>query len=317
MPRVAVLDDYQKVALNLADWSVLPDGTKVEVFHDNLAGPDSVVERLLDFDIVVAMRERTPFPRTLLERLPKLRLLVSTGRRNHAIDVRAATELGILVCNTRSHGYSTVELTWGLILALVRSIPAEDAATRGGSWQTGIGIDLRGKVLGVMGLGNLGSQVATIGAAFGMSVIAWSQNLTEERASEVGVELVTKEDLLSHSDVLTVHLVLSDRTRGLIGAKELALMKPTSYLVNTSRGPIVDEKALVDALQDGVIAGAALDVFDQEPLPPCHPLLGLKNTVITPHVGYVTREVYELFFADAVEDIQAFLEGHPVRIAES
>ncbi len=317
MVRVAVLDDYQNVAMKMADWSVLPSSTEIQVFNDHLSDQHAVVERLKDFEIVVAMRERTPFRRELLERLPALKLLVTTGMRNASIDMEGAARLGVTVCGTGGLGYPTAELTWGLILGLLRRIPTEDAATRNGQWQTDIGIGLNGKVLGIIGLGHLGSQVTIIGKAFGMSLIAWSQNLTPERAAEYGASLVEKDELLSRSDIVTIHLVLSDRTRGIIGARELGLMKPTAYLINTSRGPIVDEKALVAALQDRTIAGAGIDVFDQEPLPLDHPLRRLKNTVITPHTGYVTVETYEVFYADAVENVRAFLAGKPVRVLNS
>jgi phosphoglycerate dehydrogenase-like enzyme len=314
MTRVAVLDDYQDAALQMADWSVLPPETKVQVFRDHLANPQAVAERLKDFEIVAAMRERTPFPRSLLERLPKLKLLITTGMRNASIDVAAATDLGITVCGTQGVGYPTAELTWGLILALLRHIPQEDRATRDGRWQVSVGVGLREKVLGVVGLGNLGSQVATVGKAFGMSLLAWSQNLTAERAAQFGATLVSKDELLSRSDIVTIHLVLSDRTRGLIGTRELGFMKRTAYLINSSRGPIVDEPALVQALRQGTIAGAALDVYDEEPLPLDHPLRQLPNTVITPHLGYVTVEGYKVFYGHVVEDIQAFLQGKPVRV---
>jgi phosphoglycerate dehydrogenase-like enzyme len=314
MARVAVLDDYQDVALKMADWSLLPSDTTVQVFKDHLSQEQALVERLKDFDIVVAMRERTPFLRSLLERLPKLKLLITTGMRNAAIDVGAATDRGITVCGTQGLPFPTAELTWGLILALVRRIPQEDKATREGHWQVSAGEGLRGKVLGVIGLGGLGSQVATVGKAFGMELLAWSQNLTAERASQFGAALVNKDDLLSRSDLVTIHLVLSDRTRGLIGPRELGLMKRSAYLINTSRGPIVDEGALVQALRQGTIAGAALDVYDEEPLPLDHPLRQLANTVITPHLGYVTVETYKIFYGHAVEDIQAFLQGKPVRV---
>jgi phosphoglycerate dehydrogenase-like enzyme len=314
MVRVAVLDDYQGVALQMADWRQLPADVQVQVFRDHLAEASAVAARLRDVDIVVAMRERTPFPRSLLAQLPKLKLLVTTGMRNASIDVEAAAVLGITVCGTQGLPYPTAELTWGLILALLRHIPREDRATREGRWQVSVGVGLRGKVLGVLGLGNLGSQVAAVGKAFGMSVLAWSQHLTAERAAQFGATLVGKDELLSRSDIVTIHLVLSERTRGLIGARELGLMKPTAYLINTSRGPIVDENALIEALQRGSIAGAALDVFDEEPLPLDHPLRRLENTVITPHLGYVTVETYRIFFEQAVEDILAFLRGQPVRV---
>ena len=314
MVRIAVLDDYQDVALKYADWSVLPSDTEIQVFRDHLFDEDAIVKRLKDFEIVMAMRERTPFPRSLLEQLPKLKLLTTTSMLNRAIDVESGMELGITVCGTGSVPSPTVDLTWGLILALLRYIPQEDRAIRDGKWQISMGIGLQDKVLGVVGLGNLGSKVAVVGRAFGMNVIAWSQNLTAERTDQFGVTLVTKDELFSQSDVVTVHMVLSDRSRGLIGASDLARMKPTAYLINTSRGPIVDEKALVEALEKGAIAGAGLDVFDQEPLPPDHPLRHLENVVVTPHIGYVTTETYEVFFRDTVENIRAFLEGHPVRV---
>ena len=317
MVRIAVLDDYQRVAMDMTDWTILPPDAEVQVFEDHLFDEGALADRLRDFKIVLAMRERTPFTRSLMERLPELKLLVTTGMRNAAIDLEAASELGITVCGTRGQGYPTAELTWGLILALFRRIPQEDRSTREGKWQVSMGLGLRGKALGLIGLGNLGSQVATIGRAFGMSLIAWSQNLTAERAEEFGATLVSKEQLLSDADVASIHLVLSDRTRGLIGTPELGMMKPTAYLINTSRGPIVDEDALVQALEKGTIAGAGLDVFDQEPLALDHPLRRLENTVLTPHMGYVTLETYQLFFGDAVENIQGFLRGEPVRVLNS
>ena len=312
--RVAVLDDYQNVALQMTDWSVLPSDVQVQVFRDHLADPQEVAQRLRGFEIVMAMRERTPFPRRLLEELPQLKLLVTTGMRNASIDIEAARDLGITVCGTRGVPYPTAELTWALILALVRRVPQEDKATRAGQWQVSVGEGLNGKVLGLLGLGNLGSQVATVGKAFGMSLLAWSQNLTAERAAQYGATLVSKDDLLSRSDIVTIHLVLSARTRGLISARELGLMQRTAYLINTSRGPIVEEQALIQALQQGTIAGAALDVFDEEPLPLDHPFRRLENTVITPHLGYVTVEGYRIFFGDAVEDMRAFLSGTPTRV---
>ena len=314
MTRVAILDDYQNVAMGLADWTSLPAGSEVVAFRDHLHEPDAVAKRLAEFDVVVAMRERTAFPRALLERLPKLRLLVTTGMRNASIDVKAAAERGITVCGTSGLPYPTAELTWGLVLALFRRIAVEDRATREGKWQTTLGLGLNGKTLGVIGLGTLGSRVARYGKAFEMEVLAWSQNLTAERAAEVGATLVGKDELLRRSDVVSIHLVLSDRSRGLVGARELGLMKRTAYLVNTSRGPIVDEAALIRALRDGTIAGAGLDVFEPEPLPLDHPFRKLPNTVITPHLGYVTEETYRVFFGHALEDVQAFLRGAPVRV---
>ena len=314
MTRVAILDDYQSVALDMANWDSLPSEVFVDVFSDHLSVENDLASRLEPFEIIVAMRERTPFPRSLLVRLPNLRLLVTTGMRNASIEVATAHDNGVTVCGTDGVPYPTAELTWGLILALLRKIPTEDQATRQGHWQVTMGEGLHGKTLGMIGLGRLGSQVATVGNAFGMNVVAWSQNLTAERAAEYGATLVTKTELLSESDVATIHLVLSGRTRGLIGATELSLMKPSAYLVNTSRGPIVDESALIDAMTRGTIAGAGLDVFDNEPLPVDHPLRSLPNTVLTPHMGYVTSETYRVFYGDAVENIKAFLSENPVRV---
>lgn len=315
MPNVAVLDDYQGVALEMADWSGLPADCQVQVFRDHLADLDALAERLRDFAVVTCMRERTPFRRDLLERLPNLRLLVTTGMRNAAIDLQAATDLGILVCGTAGGPESPpAELTWGLILALARHIPREDTATRHGHWGMTVGMSLENKVLGVLGLGRLGTRVAKVGVAFGMSVITWSQNLTAERAAQCGATFVTKDELFTRSDILTIHVQLSARTRGLVGAHELRLMKPTAYLINTARGPIVDETALVHALQARVIAGAGLDVFDQEPLSPDHPLKSLENVVLVPHIGYVTREQYQVRYRETVEDIAAYLKGEPLRV---
>lgn len=314
MPRVAVLDDYQNVARNMADWGSLPPDVSVDFFHDHLSAEDDVARRLEPYEIVVAMRERTPFQRTLFSRLPNLKLLVTTGMRNASIDMVAAAEHDVTVCGTDGLPYPTAELTWALILALARKVPTEDAATRSGQWQVTMGEGLQGKTLGVIGLGRLGSQVARIGAAFGMNLLAWSQNLTSERAAEFGARLVSKDELLGESDIVTIHLVLSDRTRGLLGQRELSLMKPSAYLVNTSRGPIVDESVLIGALETGAIAGAGLDVFDIEPLPLDHKLRSLPSTVLTPHMGYVTAETYRIFYGDAVEDISAFLAGNPVRV---
>lgn len=314
MARVAILDDYQNVALHMADWNTLPKDIEVRVFQDHLKDQDALAGRLKDFDIVMAMRERTPFPRSLFERLPNLKLLTTTGMRNAAIDMQAATDHGVVVCGTGGVVYPTAELTWGLILSLVRQIHREDQVTRGGRWQVSMGVDLNGKTLGVIGLGNLGSQVATVGKAFQMNLIAWSQNLTAERAASFGARLVSKDELLSQADIVTIHLVLSERTRGLLGARELGLMKSTAYLINTSRGPIIDEKALVEALQTKKIAGAGLDVFDEEPLPLDHPLRHLPNIVITPHIGYVTEDTYKIFFHQTVENIKAFLDGTPIRV---
>ena len=314
MARVALLDDYQGVALRMADWKSLPAGTDVVAFSDHLADEGALATRLADFDIVMAMRERTAFTRRLLERLPKLRLLITAGMRNASIDMKAAAERGVLVCGTAGLPYPTAELAWGLILGLMRRIPAEDRATREGRWQVSLGLGLNGKTLGVLGLGTLGSRVAKVGRAFEMEVLAWSQNLTRARAEEVGATLVAKDELLARSDIVSIHLVLSERTRGLLGARELGLMKRSAYLVNTSRGPIVDEAALIDALRNGIIAGAGLDVFDPEPLSADHPFRSLPNIVVTPHLGYVTEETYRVFYGHALEDVQAFLRGAPVRV---
>lgn len=315
--RIAVLDDYQGVALTSADWSALEGRAEIEVFRDHIADEDALVARLEGFDGIVAMRERTPFQRSLVERLPALKLLVTTGARNASFDLDALRGAGVTVCGTGSKGSATSELTWGLILALMRGIPLEHNAIGEGRWQDGVGRDLGDKTLGVIGLGRLGAKVAAVGLAFGMPVLAWSQNLTQERTDEVGVELATSlDELLERADLATIHLVLSERTRGLIGASELARLGSNGYLVNTSRGPIVDEGALVDALRAGTIAGAGLDVFDVEPLPAAHPLIGLENVMLTPHIGYVTQETYAVFYADAVEDIASYLDGSPVRVIE-
>jgi phosphoglycerate dehydrogenase-like enzyme len=310
--RIAILDDYQYVALGFADWDSL--GAEIRVFHEPFADEDALVRELTGFDVVVAMRERTPFPAALLRRLTDLRLLVTTGKGNRSIDIPAAGELGITVSCTEYKSAPTAELTWALILAAVRNIPAENRSVRDGGWQTGVGGDLHGRTLGLLGLGRLGVRVAAIGQAFGMETVAWSQNLTAERASEHGVTAVTKDELFSRSDIVSVHVVLSERSRGLVGAAELAAMKPTALLVNTSRGPIVDEDALLAALRERRIGGAALDVFDQEPLAERHPLRSLDNALLTPHVGYVTRDTYEVFYRDAVEDIAAWAAGKPVRV---
>ena len=312
--RVAVLDDYQSVAADMADWAQLPSGAEVVYFSDHLTNEDALVERLRDFDVVMGMRERTPFPRSLLERLPNLRLLVTTGRRNASFDMEAATELGIPVCGTGGAGEGPTELTWGLILGIVRQIPLEDQLSRQGKWGTTVGMGLKGKTIGLLGLGHIGSLVARVANALDMNVIAWSQNLTAERAAERQATLVDKDTLFRDSDIVSIHVVLNQRTRGLVGARELALMKPTAYFINISRGPIVDEAALVDALQRRAIAGAALDTFDVEPLPENHPLLKLDNTLICPHLGYVTDDSYRGFYADVVENIRAFTSGEPVRM---
>jgi len=314
MRRVAILDDYQRVMRRVADWSRLGDGFTVTVFDDHLDDEDAVAARLADVEVVVMNRERTPFRRSLIEKLPRLALLVTNGMRNLSIDLAAAEERGVTVCGTRSRGSATPELTWGLILSLLRNIPAEDRNMRAGGWQTTLGHELAGATLGIVGLGRIGAQVAKVGQAFAMTVIAWSPNLTEARAAEVGVTRVGKDALFTRADIVTIHMVLSERSRGLVGADELRRMKKSAYLVNTSRGPIVDEAALLAALESGQIAGAALDVYDTEPLPADHPLRRAPNTVLTPHLGYVTEETYRVSFADAVDDIIAWANGAPVRV---
>jgi phosphoglycerate dehydrogenase-like enzyme len=307
--RIAILDDYQNVALSMADWSGLNGSAAITVFNDHLSDTGAVVARLQPFDIVCVMRERTPMTRAVIEGLPKLRLIASTGTMNASIDLKAATEHGIEVVHTRYSSLPTIELTWALILASVRNLIAENASLRAGGWQLFVGDDLAGRTLGVLGLGNVGGAVARIGKAFGMDVIAWSQNLTAERAAEAGVALVTKEELFRRADIVTVHLVLSGRTRGLVGAGELALMKPTARLVNTSRGPIVVEADLISALENGRIAGAAIDVFDQEPLPADHPFRRLPNVLATPHIGYVSRGLYARFYQGTVDNIRQWLDA--------
>jgi phosphoglycerate dehydrogenase-like enzyme len=307
MIRIAVLDDYQNVSLEMADWSPLAGRAEITVFNDNLSNADEVVERLLPFDVVCVMRERTPLPRSVIERLPRLKLIASTGPRNAAIDVQAAGERGIVVAHTRYDARSTIEMTWALILASVRQIALENAHLRAGGWQLAMGDTLHGKTLGVLGLGNIGSEVARIGLAFGMNVIAWSQNLTKENAQSCGARLVSKEELFQSADILTVQLVLSQRTKGLVGAAELQAMKPSARIINTSRGPIVDEAALIEVLRERSIAGAALDVFDIEPLPADHPLRSLDNVLSTPHIGYVARELYRTFYGDTVRNITRWL----------
>src|SRR5271165_2541113 len=307
--RIAVLDDYQNVALSLADWSALDARATVTVFNDHLSDSNAVVERLQPFDIVCVMRERTPMTRAVIERLPKLRLIASTAGRTASIDLKAAEERGVQVVHTGYTSAPTIELTWALILGGARNLVGENASLRSGGWQQSVGDDMAGRTLGVLGLGNVGGAVARIGKAFGMNVIAWSQNLTVERAAEVSAKLVSKEELFRRADVVSVHVVLSDRTRGLVGAPELAIMKPTARLVNTSRGPIVVEADLIAALKAQRIAGAAIDVFDQEPLPLDHPFRTLANLLATPHIGYLSRGLYTRFYQDTVENVRCWLDG--------
>ncbi|MEU9223071.1 D-2-hydroxyacid dehydrogenase family protein [Streptomyces massasporeus] len=313
--RCAVLDDFQQVATEVADWAVVADDVEVVSFDRHIEGEDALAAALAGFDIVVTLRERVPFPGALIARLPRLRLIVASGMRNSVIDYAAAEAHGVTVCGTASSSTPPVELTWALLLGLARGIVEESNALRsGGPWQSTVGVDLHGRRLGLLGLGKIGGRVAQIGLAFGMRVSAWSRNLTRERADEVGVELAgSKEQLLADSDFVSVHLALGDRTRGLIGAAELALLKPTAYLINTSRAAIVDQDALLDALHAGRIAGAGVDVFDVEPLPANHPMRTAPRLLATPHLGYVSRANYATYYGQAVEDIRAFLAGAPVR----
>jgi phosphoglycerate dehydrogenase-like enzyme len=316
--RLAILDDYQDVAHGFADWAALEQGgVTTSVFREPFQSPDALVAALVDCRIVVAMRERTPFPRAVLEKLPALKLLVTTGMANAAIDVEAASELGITVCGTPGSPTAAPELTWALLLALARNLPAEENSLRAGTWQTSVGIELAGKTLGIVGLGKIGRRIAAYGQAFGMEVLAWSQNLTEEAAAEAGARKVSKEDLFRNSDVATLHLRLSPRSEGIVGEQELRMLGPEGLLVNTARGPLVDQDALVRALGEGWIRGAALDVFDEEPIPSGHPLLSAPNTVLSPHLGYVTRESYRQFYGGAFEDVSAWLAGSPVRVISS
>ncbi|MGW3359098.1 D-2-hydroxyacid dehydrogenase family protein [Streptomyces bungoensis] len=313
--RCAVLDDFQNAALTSADWSAVQDRVEVVGFREHIADEDELARVLADFDIVVTLRERVPFPASLLDRLPRLKLLVASGMRNSVIDYAAAGRGGVTVCGTASSSTPPVELTWALLLGLARNLVPENGALRtGGPWQSTVGADLHGRRLGLLGLGNIGGRVARVGLAFGMRVTAWSQNLTEERAAEVGAErAASKEELLRTSDFVSLHLKLSERTRGLLGAAELALLKPTAYLVNTSRAGLVDQDALLAALRGGRIAGAGTDVFDTEPLPADHPMRTAPRLLATPHLGYVSEANYATYYGQAVEDIEAFLAGSPIR----
>ncbi len=319
MIRCVILDDYQNVALKSADWTSLQGKIDWRVSSQPILDREALVYALADAEIIVAMRERTPFDRSLFERLPKLKLLVTTGMRNAAIDLKAAAEHDVMVCGTEGSIGATAELAFGLILSLMRNIPQESALFRsGGKWQTTLGRELNGRNLGIIGLGKLGSRLAKFGQAFGMKVSAWSQNLTAEKCREAGVEFAgSLENLLKTSDVISIHVVLSERTKGLLAAREFAMMKPGAILVNTSRGPIVEEAALIDALKIGKLAGAGLDVFDEEPLPNSHPLRAIPNVIGLPHLGYVTEETYRIFYGQAVEDIAAWLDGKPLRVLKA
>lgn len=312
--RIAVLDDWQSIASGVLDWSVLDSVGEVSFLHEYPADTATMVERLAPFDAICIMRERTPFNEALLSQLPNLKLLVTGGMRNAAIDVAAARRHGIEVCGTESYKHAAPELTWALIMGITRNLVSEANSLRAGNWQIGIGSDLHGKTLGILGLGSIGKWIARYGQAFGMQVIAWSQNLTAEAAAEVGVTRVSKQELFEQADILSVHLVLSDRSRGLVDAEALGWMKPSAYLINSSRGPIVDETALIDTLHHKRIAGAALDVFDIEPLPADHPYRSLDNVLATPHIGYVTQNNYHMFYSQIIEDIQTWHAGKPIRV---
>lgn len=310
---VGILDDFQNVTREMADWSRLPPHVSVTIFNEHFEG-EELIRRIARFDVVVITRERTPFPRSVIEQLPRLKLLVTAGWRNLGIDMAACRDHGILVCGTEAGSSPTAELAWGLILAAARHIAEEDTALRSGRWQSTVGFALKDKTLGVLGLGRLGSQMARIGLAFGMQVIAWSENLTAERAAEAGAMRVEKSDLFRMADVLTIHLLLSERTRGIVGRDEIGLMKKSAILINTARAAIVDEAALIEALMARRIAGAGLDVYSREPLPPDAPILKAPNTVLTPHLGYVTRDTYQTYFPQTLEDIEAWLKGVPIRV---
>jgi phosphoglycerate dehydrogenase-like enzyme len=313
--RCAILDDYQNVALQSADWSKIAGDLDIKVFNQHIAGQDAVIKALQGFEIICAMRERTAFPRDVIEKLPDLKLLITTGMRNASIDVSAAKARNVVVCGTPAVGNPTSGIAIGLMLELTRRIGYENARMKAGvPWQSTIGLDLEGLTLGVVGLGKLGTRTARIALAFGMKVIAWSQNLSPEKCKEADVDYAPKDELFRQSDIITIHLILSPRTRGLIGANELGLMKSTAYIINTSRGPIIEEPALLTALRERKIAGAGLDVFDVEPLPTDHPLRKMDNVVLTPHLGYVAIQNYRAYFAGVVDDIRAFLDGRPVRV---
>ncbi|MBG0738563.1 D-2-hydroxyacid dehydrogenase family protein [Paeniglutamicibacter antarcticus] len=313
--RLAILDDYQCVAAGFAPWRELEDlGIEPTFFTEYLGGEDAVVERLRGFEIVVAMRERTRFPRTVLERLPGLQLLVTTGMRNAAIDLAAADELGIAVSGTAGSAGAAAELSWALLMATVRGIPAQDASLRAGGWQLLPGIELAGRTLGILGLGRIGRAMAGYAHAFGMDVLAWSPHMTAERAAGAGVQAVDRQELFDRSDIVSVHLRLSGEYRGIVSADELRRLGPHGYLINTARGPLVDEAGLVAALEQGLIAGAGLDVYDREPLPPGSALLQAPRTVLTPHIGYVTEEAYRIFYGEAYDDVRAWAAGTPLRV---
>ena len=316
--KIAILDDYQHVALKMADWSGLEKRCQIDIIDKPLMVPDQAMRVLAPYDVICMLRERTAAPRELLANLPNLKLLAITGPKHRTLDMDAATEHGILVCHSSAHAgahQGTPELAFALMFAAIRHIPQEDRAIREGQWQSSLGIQLFGRTLGLVGLGKIGRKVASVAQAFGMNVIAWSQNLTEESAAEAGVKRVEKDDLFRQSDIISLHLVLSERTLGVVGRHELSLMKPTAYIINTSRGPLIDEAALIDTLRHHRIAGAGLDVYWQEPIPHDHPLLTFDNTVLTPHLGYVVEESYRAFYGDLVEAVTAWLDGKPIRMS--
>ncbi|WP_162590272.1 D-2-hydroxyacid dehydrogenase family protein [Variovorax sp. RA8] len=313
MHKIAVLDDFQNVSMNFGNWAALREHAEITVYRDHIDDEDELVERLLPYDVLCVMRERTWFRRSLLERLPNLKMIASTGPWNAAIDMDATDDLGVVVCGTGTSLTAASELTWALILAAARNLPREFDSFRKGGWQVSVGADLHGKTLGLIGLGYTGAATARIAHAFGMKTLAWSQNMTAESAAKLGVQYVPKDELLASSDIVSIHVRLSDRTRDLVAARELALMKPSAYLINTARGPIVSEEALIDALRSRAIAGAAIDVYEREPLPPDHPFRSLDNLLATSHVGYVTDGSYEIYYGESVENIRAWIDGHPIR----
>ena len=317
MTRIAILDDYQGVAMECADWDSLPDGCTVTSFGEALGDEDVIANRLKDFDVIIGMRERTPFPKSLINKLPNLKLLITTGLRNMSFDVAAANDQGVVVCGTVSQATPAAELTWGLVLSLFKQIPLENTVMHAGCWQKAFPATMHGKTIGIIGLGKLGSRIAAYASVFGMKVLAWSPNLTQDRANEQNATAVSKEALFSDSDLVTIHMPLVPASRGLVTSEDLGRMKSSAYIVNTSRGPIVDENALADACRNGTIAGAGVDVYDVEPLPTDHPFRSIDNMILTGHIGYVTRDNYEGMYAHAIENITGWLDGTPVRVLES
>lgn len=316
MIRIAILDDYQGVAMECADWSSLPDGCNTTTFGEALGSEGAIANALKDFEVIIGMRERTPFPESLIKKLPNLKLLITTGLRNRSFDIAAANAQGVIVCGTASQPSPAAELTWGLVLSLFKQIPMENAVMHSGGWQKAFPATMYEKTIGVVGLGKLGSRIAAYAKVFGMEVLAWSPNLTQERADEHNATAVSKEALFADSDLVTIHMPLIPASRRLVTSKDLNLMKPTAYLVNTSRGPIVDETALAAACQNGTIAGAGIDVYDVEPLPVDHPFRSIDSVILTGHIGYVTRDNYEGMYTNAIENIKGWLDGRPVRVME-